>query len=591
MFVLINNTSIAIIIWPILNDCTYMKICCCFLFAFCLLAQIAMGQQSPNPIQIKGDFGLYGDFYRMVSDTSGAVLPRRPAALVRLVVNASVSVNDFSMPISLTIPSGQYGMVVPERPSQPNAPLKNLMSLISDPSNRIGIAPKYKWAQLLLGSQIPQYSELSVGDVAVFGAGISLTPGKFRLSCFAGYSQQAIEEDTSKNIAGIYTRKIYSAKIGFGYEDSSHIYFVGSMMMDDTSSLQIRPVSVMPQSGVLSAIDYRINLSKKSYIKGEIAGSAFTRDMRSSDSPQFTPSLPSAIFTAKESSRMDFASILSVGTDYKNFGIKLVGRYYGDGFVPLGYPFLQTDRFEVTLDSRFILFKNKVQFSGSMGRRVNNLTEIRGATTTQTIGSANLNVLLSDNLSLAASYSNFGFRNSIINDTFRVEMVTNSYSISPSYNYSTQSSMHNFSLMFSQNIFNDFNVVSGALNNNDANNGTFSYLLSSLKTPFSFSSLLSYFDNISSYGKLITKSVNVGVGYKFFKNKLNTTAGITLTDSKIDASSSGFQLMTTLGAKYTLNKKFYFSVNGSLNMFKFGDVRPGISYHENLLRTAITYKL
>lgn len=553
--------------------------------------QFTLSQQKNKPFKLTGDMGLYGDFYHMNSDTLGAVAPRRPDALGRLVVNVSLNIKDFSMPISMALPTGQYGVVVPNVPKIPNAPYLNFKELVKNPLNRIGIAPKYKWCQVLLGSQIPNYSELSVGDLAVFGAGVNLTPGKFRLSVFSGTSQMAVQQDTTKNIQGIYARKIHSAKIGFGHEDSSHLYLIGSMMQDDTSSLKFKPTSLMPQTGILSAIDFRIKLSKKAFVKGEIAGSAFTRDMRSKELPSFTPAPPKDIFNPKESSRLDYASVLSIGRDGKNFGIKLTGRYYGDGFVPMGYPFLQTDRLEVTIDPRFVLAKNKIQLSGSIGRRVNNISGIRATTATQTIGSANLNLQLTENFSLAGSYSNFGFRNSVLNDTFRVEMVTESWSVSPSYNLTTKSSMHNFTLMYSQNVFNDFNTITGKLNNNDANNGTFSYILSMLKNPLSASTLISYFDNNTSYGKLVTKALNVGVGYKFFKKKLSTTAGLTYAENTLGATSSGSQIMTLLGAKLTVKKKISFSLNGSINLFEFGDTRPGISYRENLLRTSITYKL
>lgn len=568
-----------------------MKCFYCFIFIYCVLIQIASGQQAKKLVQLTGNLGLYGDFYSMISDTIGAVEPRRPDALGRLVVNATINIKGFSLPVSMAIPTGQYGTILPQVPTIPDAPFKNFKSLMKNPLNMVGIAPKYKWAQVLLGSQVPQYSELSVGDLYVFGAGISLTPGKFRFSCFAGSSQLAVEEDTTKNIQGIYARKIYSAKIGFGHEDSTHIYLIGSMMKDDTTSLVIKPVTLMPQTGILSAVDFRINLGKIAYIKGEIAGSAFTRDLRSFELPTFTPALPDGIFTPKISSRLDYASVLSIGANWKKFGIRATGRYYGDGFVPLGYPFMQTDRLEVTVSPRFVLFKNKFQLSGSIGQRVNNLSGIRASTTTQTIGAANLNIQLSERLSLASSYLNFGFRNSIINDTFRVEMVTESWSISPSYNLTTKKCMHNFTLMYSQNTFNDFNVISGALNNNDASNGVFSYTLSVLNAPFSFSTLISFFDNNTSFGRLSTKAMNVSVGYKFFKKKLGTTAGIIIADNKINASSSNFQIMTLIGIKYALSKKINFSLRSSINIFEYGDTMPGISYYESLLRTAITYKL
>lgn len=170
-------------------------------------------------------------------------------------------------------------------------------------------------------------------------------------------------------------------------------------------------------------------------------------------------------------------------------------------------------------------------------------------------------------------------------------MVTESWSVSPTFNYSTKSSTHNYTLLYAQNSFSDFNVVSGVLNNNDAINAALSYMISLAKSPLSASTMVSYFDNNTSYGKLVTKSMNIVIGYKFLDKKLSTSAGFTFAENSLDDGDPGVQGMTTLRAVYTLKRKINFALNGSLNVFKYGDIKPGISYRENLLRTSITYKL
>jgi len=427
-----------------------------FLIALSLFTLANAQAKKKSIVKVTGQMGLYGDFYKMKSDTVGAVKARRPSFLGRAVVNTTFSIKDFSLPITLSLASNQQSAIIQAPLPMSGFNINELRRQIGNPLNRIGIAPKYKWMQVLLGSQIPNYSKLSVGDLSVFGAGLNLTPGKFRFSCFVGKYQLAVEEDTTKNITGIYARKIYSAKIGLGHEDSSHLYLIMSYMADDTSSLDYRPSSLLPQTGTMSSIDYRINLGKKLYVSGELAGSAFTRNMMSPEVKSFSPAIPAFIFIPTYSSRFDYAGILNIGKTGKVFGIRTSAKYYGDGFVPLGYPFMQMDRLEVSVNPRFNLFQSKFQLSGSVGRRVNNLSGIRGATSTQDIGAANLNIQFSPSFSLSANYSNFGFRNTNTNDTFKVEMVTNSWSVSPSLLLSNEVRMHTISLMYSQNDFVDF---------------------------------------------------------------------------------------------------------------------------------------
>ena len=553
---------------------------------FILLSKHSVGQEEKSKWKFTGNMGLYGDFYSMNSDTPGAVASRRPSVMGRFVVNSTISYGKFSLPISMMLSAGQYSVIVPRLPEG------NLIDYIKNPINRIGIAPKYKWAQLLLGTQVPQYSELSVGDLPMFGAGISLTPGKFRFAAFAGTSQLAIEEDTTKNIQGIYARNIYSAKIGFGEEESSHFYFISSIMKDDSNSIKVKPINSLPQKGLLSSIDYQIKIDKQLKIKGEVAGSAFTRDIRSKtvSLSAFPIDVPPEIFKIQESSRFDYATAFSIAKEGKIFNLKIGGKYIGDGFVPLGFPFMQTDRLEVSIDPGFNLLKNKIQFSGSIGTRYNNLSGARAATTTQTIGFVNLNLQFTERFSLATSFNNFSFRNSLRNDTFRIDMVTLSWSVSPTYVLTTANNMHVITVMYANNKFTDYNTISGALSNNDSRNASASYLLSKVKNPLSISTNLSYFDNNTSFGLLTTNAINLTLGYKFLNKKLITNYGITYSDNSVNSLAAGSQIVTLLGAKYTLKKKIDFSVNGSINLFKYGTDRPAISYRENLLRTSITYK-
>lgn len=556
-------------------------------FAFIVTYNLE-GQQNNPGFLFKGDIGLYSDFYHMQADTLNAVPPRRPSSVNRFVANANISFKNFSLPFSIIIPLEQRANIILEKPAVPKTPF---IKYIRNPQNRVGIAPTYKWIQLLLGSQIPQYSELSLSDYPIFGAGLSLSPGKFRFSTFTGTSQLAIEPDTANRIAGTYARHILTAKIGFGKEEDSHVYLIGCTIKDDTNSLKAKSYNPLPQAGILGSIEYRVNFGKQFFIQGEFAGSAFTRDRRSNEIDSFDISLPKSLFTPQESSRLDIASVFKMGTNGKKFSIRLTGRYYGDGFVPLGYPFLQTDRLEITIDPRISLFNNKAQFSGSIGRRINNLSGIRAATATQTIASGNLNLVLTGQFTMTMSYSNFGFRNTLQNDTFRAQMVTQTWSINPTLNFQNDRRMHVFTLVFSQNNFKDFNIISGQLNSNNANTAVLTYLYSLIQSPFNTSISLSYFSNKTNLANILTKSVNLNVGYKFFENQLITNGGITLCANTLDQQDSGLQTLAHLGIKYLWQKKLTLAILSTINLFDFGMVRPGISYREDLIRTTLSYKI
>ncbi len=245
---------------------------------------------------------------------------------------------------------------------------------------------------------------------------------------------------------------------------------------------------------------------------------------------------------------------------------------------------------DLTINPRFNLFKDKLQLSFSYGKRFNNLSEARSATTTQTLVSADINLQITKGLSFTSSFSNFDFRNSITSDTLKVQMSTFSLGMSPTYTYMGTKNMHVITVLYSKNIFTDFNTVTGEINDNNSQNVLLTYLLANLSTPLNISTTFSYFDNQSFFGMLTTLSANLSFGYKFFRNKLNTTSGISYTTNKLESLSASSQIFINLGLKYNLNKKIKLSAYNSVNLFKYGSERPGVSYQENLLRLSLTYK-
>lgn len=482
-----------------------------FIASILFSASIVSAQDS-TAWHFNGNLGVYNDAYSMTADPPGTIRPRRPGSLSRFIGSVNFSKGNFSMPVNWMLSTFQSSPVIPTSDKQ------SFTDYVRNPANQVSVAPRYRWAQLVLGTQYPVYSELSVGDLPVFGAGLNLQPGKFRFSASYGTTQFAIAEDTNRNIQGFYARKIYSAKIGVGDEAASHIYLITSKIQDDTSSLAVKPNNTNPQTGTLSSLDFRLKLAPKCYVKGEIAGSAFTRDLRSRSfaSEDLPVKLPSSIFTIQESSRFDYASVLNLYKEGQLFSFRIGGRYIGDGFVPLGYPFMQTDRMDLTFDPRFNLNQGKIQLSSSIGKRINNLSETRGARATQTLASLYLNWQLSDHWSFGSSFTNFDFRNSVSNDTLRLQMVTLSWNVSPTYTLMTVSNIHVFTADYSRNTFSDFNSISGALNDNNSHNASLSYNLSKISSPLNIMGMYSYFNNHSSFGQLLTHSFYVSADYRFF---------------------------------------------------------------------------
>lgn len=554
------------------------------LFGFCLLIGEAKAQE--RKFSLKGNTGVYSDFYSLTNNTNGNTLARRPPLNGRFVFNATLSFHKFSLPISVLIFNKQFSTVYPTLPNE------NLWEFISNPGNRVGIAPKYKWIELQLGSHVPRFSELSIGDLPQFGIGLNLSPGKFRLSVFSGMSAQAIQPDSARNVAGQFKQRMQAAKIGFGAEESAHIYLIAATLEDDTSSIQNTKRLLMPKKGLVTSIDYRLNLGKKLWLKGEIAGSAFTRDLQSKkiDSTQLPLDIPTQIFVFQESSRLDYASVMTLGKEGKIVGFQINAKYIGDGFYAVGYPFMQTDRMDITVDPRISLWNGKFNLQGSVGKRLNNLSGIRSAVSTQLLGMANLQINFTEKLSVAANYSNFGFTNTIANDTFKINMITQSIGFSPVYMSNGKHNSHFVSFTINKDEFRDYNIVSGSTNNNDMFSWMLNYGLSGLKKPYKWNLLYNQLNNQMYAGELRMQSIHTSISYSFFKKKCLTQLGFTYSETSLSSNTPSVQLLTNIGVKYTLNKKTSFSLAGNINNFSYGDTNPGASFIENFLKTSVTYQ-
>lgn len=537
-------------------------------------------------LKLSGNAGVYGDFYDFTTNNPNGMLARRPPFSGRLIVNLALQYKNFSLPVSLSLANKQFSTVYPVFPSE------NLWLFISNPSNRVGISPKYKWIEVQLGTFTPSYSELTLGDVPIFGAGIQLTPKAFRFSICKGISKPLVASDSSKSILGSYQQQIMAAKLGFGREEKSHLYLIAAIMQEDTSQAKKIHASVRATECRQAAIHTRMNFGKKLWIGSEVSTSAFTRDLNSIVYPsdELPVQIPKNILQIRSSTRLDYAGMASINKEGEVFACKIQLKYLGDGFVPVGYPMMQTDRMDLTISPRFNLGKGKFIIQGSIGQRVNNLSKDKLAQATQTLGSLNFSATLSESFSVAGTYSNFGFKNSIENDTFKINLVNLSYGISPVLMLKAKKSMHLLSLNLGYDAFTDFNVLSGKMNDNKVQSIFFIYAISGKTKSYRLSFTISYLNNTLSIGELSNTSAGFQFSYPLAKKKLKLLVGTTYTESGLKGELYAIQLIYQGGLQYDLSKKLSFKLQGNSNQFVYGSSLPGVWIQENYLKTSLHYQ-
>lgn len=587
-------------------------VCCTLGCAETLCAQDSVPGDSTDSeplVRVSGSASVTSDFYELTSDPSIAQKGRRPAVLHRLVFAPTITIAGIvTLPLNVMI-------TYPEtNTTTPSITAPSLMELFTNPANALGLSsfsPKLGWAQLHLGSHTPQLSELSGGDLQLFGVGVDLTPGIFQASASRGIIQRAVEPDASRGINGAYRRTMTMGRIAVGNPDTTSVGVNLVYASDDPTSLRSSIVSIVPsgpfegdpsvilpadtirlraEEGAIASVDMKTRIADGVTIAAEGAISAFTRDIGSnvldpSDNPL------SGLFTARTSTRFDGAANATLAFRYASWGISLSGLYMGAGFQPLGYPFQQTDRMDLKVSPMLNLLNGDLTFSGTIGQRVNNLSETKGERLTQTIANGQLAVRFSEVLSITSTYSNFGIRNNRQDafDSARVQNVSETFSIDPMIVFSAAEMMHTFNVGLSIDRYDDFNLVSGVASSNNTRSALLTYTGVFQTMPLTVGLTASLLENALSIGTLTVSSMGVNASYRMLSGALTPTISLTRSQSAFARDATDTQTFVKTGLRWKPVKTMTMAVNYGINAYSYGDTATrGTGFTEHMLQLSLS---
>ncbi|MBK7559209.1 MAG: hypothetical protein IPI54_13590 [Chitinophagaceae bacterium] len=218
-------------------------------FFLCLATYKANAQEAAvkEKLNISGTMGITYEGYGLTRNPSGwtGYNARRPWNQVRFNFSPNFKFGkNFSLPFNFNFAA------IPTNFAGPYAGIKkqNFGQFITNPMNSFGINPKYKWAELQLGTQYLKYSDLSTGDIGVFGVGFDLRPKTFLFKFFTGISQQGINYLAGPpTVTGAYKRRNWMAQIGTEKEGSYLFAFNIAKGKDVPSSSAPPPLTVRPR--------------------------------------------------------------------------------------------------------------------------------------------------------------------------------------------------------------------------------------------------------------------------------------------------------------------------------------------------------
>ncbi len=543
---------------------------------------------------ISGVMGVSYEYYGLDRKPVGwtGFTPRKPWNQFRFNFTPTMQFGkNFSLPFNFNFSTKPTNFAGPYA----GITKQNFTQFVTNPMNSFGINPKYKWAELQLGTQYLNYSELSTGDIGVFGAGFDLRPGTYYIKFFTGLSQQGINFFTGPpQTNGAYKRKNWMASIGKAKEGKYDLGFNFVKAKDDTSSVTTPPTLIKPQEGFTLSFKGNAFFKKGWYAGVEGAQSIYTKDLslaKDTSKPSFKPFIEGHASTIK-----DYAAEFNSGKKTKNYDIGIKLKYIGAGFQTPGYPYLLPDRFDYTLNTRFNAWKDstgnyKMNVVASIGKRINNVSN-NTLKAQQFIGNLNWFTQFNEHFSLNVSFNNFGFQAPGGINPYGIKNVSNDLSINPTYTWKNDKVINLMSFNYNYSKYKERDVLTGLITNNNTNSFLLTYVPTFLQKNISPDFSLMYFQNkLPSFQlKLITFSA--GVGTTFAKKKGNLRMQAQYNYSKTNSFKNNNNIIASANCDLKLSKKLNWTTFISTNQFKYGnEITPNnAKYLESNVRTGFQYR-
>ncbi|MEP7255659.1 MAG: hypothetical protein ABI666_07765 [Ferruginibacter sp.] len=561
------------------------------LFVCC---NVSFAQTKPISFSVSGTAGVTYEGYGLSRSPSGwtGYTPRKPWNQVRFNFTPTFKFGkNFSLPFNFNFAA------IPTNFAGPYAGIKNqnFGQFITNPMNNFGVNPKYKWAELQLGTQYLKYSDLSTGDIGVFGIGFDLKPKTYLIKFFTGISQQGINYLAGPpTVTGAYKRKNWMVQLGTEKEGQYLFAINFAKGRDVPTSSAPPPLTIRPQEGAVISIVSDVYIENGIYFKAEGAQSTFTKDVATPLSPILKGLKP--FVEAHTSTITDFAGQVSAGKKSTNFDLGIMAKYLGAGFQTVGYPYQQSDRLDYTINTRFNAWKNKsgsykMNVVASAGRRVNNVKNT-ALKANQFIGNLNWFTQFNEHWSVNVNYNNFGFQSASGTNPYGIKNVSNDLGFNPTYTWSNSKMMHLVSLSYNYSKYDERDVLTGLTTSNNTHTALLTYVPTYFAKDVSPDFSVLYFYNDVPLAKIKLFTISSALSMQAAKKKLRLRGQLQYTLGKLNSFSSNNNLIASCNIDYKITKKLSWNTYLTTNYFKYGNeiVPNGANYLESICRTGFQYR-
>ena len=539
-----------------------------------ILAQDLSKIKTEKPFSIDGTLSASANLYNITGKES----TRDPFNYV-LSGNVDVSVYSFRLPFSFLYSNNNFSY--------------------AQPFNRFGLSPEYKWIKLHLGYRNMSFSPYTLAGHSFLGAGIELNPGIFRFGAVYGnFNQKTIPNTINPNdTLQAPTRKGYSFKIGVGSQ-SNFFDLIFLQIKDDTLSFDNSLYgSKTPQANSVFGAHFKFTFFKKLTWETEGAASLLTKNL-SSIQPFETGSATLqnllANFSVNSSSEYSTALLSTLNYNAGKFSIGLQYRRIDPNYQSFGAYYFNTDIENITVNTKFRLFKNKFSFSGNIGLQNDNLKKNKASQSSRVISMANFSYNSGKVFSINGSFSNYSINQQAgrlpLNDTIKLYQSNRNVTLTPmlTFNNSKNQQMVQLNLMLMD--LTDHNPFTANNTEVYSRMALINYFFNHLKSGVSITAGLNYTSMISSYMEQLIYGVSANAGKSFFKGKLNSNIGIAVNRSNLN-NEDGWVNNMTASMSWRPHPKHSFKLNLGLIQNMYPESSSIKSFNETKVMISYVYKI
>ncbi|MES2555565.1 MAG: hypothetical protein V4604_05400 [Bacteroidota bacterium] len=335
--------------------------------------------------------------------------------------------------------------------------------------NMTALHPSYKWVKTHIGITSMNFSPYTYSGLNFAGAGVELSPKKWKIQAFGGRLKKAVEYDPQvNNVSTVsYRRMGYGLTVGYETQKAGAKLILLKALDDQRTLTALSPnTELTPMDNIVASLSGKVTVLKTLQLQAEFASSLLTRNVLLVDSAS-TGKQPFyyGLIQGNSSTIAKNAYNASINYRYKIVGIALKYEHIDPGYLTLGGLFFNNDLENITIAPTLALFKNKLTIAINTGFQRNNLSNQNATSQKRWVGNVSLSAQPIKGMSISGNYSNFSSfsrRNpsadpfyNVLTDTMNYYQTSESYNGNVNYTFGKkikQAVSTTFSYSNSQNI-------------------------------------------------------------------------------------------------------------------------------------------